>query len=107
MRPRVALYVGGMGPPGQNFYNDLFRRYGYESEAEAIQRLYLSGNKKEAEALIPEEFLRATSMVGDEGRVRERIEAFRAAGVTCLDIELPGRQAGPGVVEKIRDWASD
>ena len=46
-------------------------------------------------------------MVGDEGRVRERIEAFRAAGVTCLDIELPGRQAEPGVVEKIRDWASD
>jgi len=107
LRPRVALYVGGMGPPGQNFYNDLFRRYGYESEATAIQKLYLSGHKKEAEALIPEDFLRATSMVGDEGRVRERIEAFRAAGVTCLDIELPGRQAEPGVVEKIRDWASD
>ena len=46
MRPRVALYVGGMGPPGQNFYNDLFRRYGYESEAEAIQRLYLCGQQE-------------------------------------------------------------
>ena len=51
MRPRAALYVGGMGPPGQNFYNDLFVRYGYEAEARGIQELYLSGNKKEAEAL--------------------------------------------------------
>ena len=65
------------GSPGQNFYNDLFRRYGYESEATAIQKLYLSGHKKEAEALIPEDFLRATSMVGDEDHVRDRIEAYK------------------------------
>jgi F420-dependent oxidoreductase-like protein len=107
MRPRVALYVGGMGPPGQNFYNDLFVRYGYEAEANAIQRFYLSGEKKEAEALVPEDFLRATSMVGEEGWVRERVEVFRTAGVTCLNVEFPGRHAEPAVVEKIRAWASD
>jgi F420-dependent oxidoreductase-like protein len=107
MRPRVALYVGGMGPPGQNFYNDLFVRYGYEAEATAIQKLYLSGAKKEAASLVPEDFLRATSMVGDEGHVRERIEAFRAAGVTCLNVEFPGSHAEPAVVERIREWASD
>ncbi len=107
MRPRTALYVGGMGPPGQNFYNDLFVRYGYEAEARGIQELYLSGNKKEAEARVPEEFLRATSMVGDEGQVRERIEAFRAAGVTCLNVEFPGRHAEAAVVQKIREWAGD
>jgi hypothetical protein len=79
-RPRLALYIGGMGAKGRNFYNDLFRRYGYEAEAAQIQELYLSGSKREAEALIPDDYLEATSLVGDEGRVKERVQAFREAG---------------------------
>lgn len=89
-RPRIALYVGGMGARGKNFYNDLFRRYGFERQAEVIQDLYLSGRKAEAEAAVPDEYLEATLLVGDEGFVRERIEAYAAAGVTRLQIDPVG-----------------
>jgi F420-dependent oxidoreductase-like protein len=85
-RPFVALYVGGMGARDKNFYNDLFRQYGYEQEAQEIQDLYLDGKKKEAEALIPIDFLEATNLVGPESFVKERIAAFREAGVTNLQI---------------------
>ena len=85
-RPMVALYVGGMGAKGKNFYNDVLRRYGFEQEAEAIQDLYLSGKKAEAEALVPHELLEATSLCGPEGYVAERIAAFREAGVTHLQV---------------------
>ena len=73
----TALYVGGMGAKGKNFYNNIFRKYGYEAEAEQIQNLYLDGRKDEAMALVPQEYLDATALVGDEGYVRERVEAFR------------------------------
>ena len=79
-RPMVALYVGGMGAKGKNFYNDVVRRYGFEEEAENIQDLYLSGKKKEAEALVPAELLEATSICGPESYVAERLAAFKEAG---------------------------
>jgi F420-dependent oxidoreductase-like protein len=85
-RPMVALYVGGMGAKGKNFYNDVVRRYGFEKEAEAIQDLYLSGKKAEAEAQVPDEFLEATSLCGPESYVAERIDAFRQAGVSHLQV---------------------
>ena len=83
-RPMVALYVGGMGAKGKNFYNDVVRRYGFEKEAEEIQDLYLEGKKSEAEALVPDELLEATSLCGPESYVAERMAAFRQAGVTHL-----------------------
>lgn len=85
-RPIFALYVGGMGAKGKNFYNDVACAYGYEKEAAEIQDLYLSGKKKEAEALIPTEWLEAANFVGPESYIKERIEAFREAGVTSLNI---------------------
>ena len=69
-RPHVALYVGGMGSVGQNFYNDLFVKYGYEQQAHGIQELYLSGKRQEAEALVPADYLKSTLLVGDEEHVR-------------------------------------
>ena len=66
----TALYVGGMGAKGKNFYNNIFRKYGYEQEAEQIQDLYLDGKKDEAMALVPQDYLDATALVGDEGFVR-------------------------------------
>jgi F420-dependent oxidoreductase-like protein len=85
-RPMVALYVGGMGAKGKNFYNDVVRRYGFEAEAEAIQNLYLDGKKKEAEALVPDELLALTSLCGPESYVAERIAAYAEAGVTHLQV---------------------
>ena len=86
MRPQLALYVGGMGARGKNFYNDMARDYGYEAEATLVQDLYLDGKKAEAAAAIPAEWLELGNLVGTEDMVRERIAAFREAGVTVLSI---------------------
>ncbi|MGN6162827.1 MAG: LLM class F420-dependent oxidoreductase [Marmoricola sp.] len=85
-RPLFALYVGGMGAKGKNFYNDLACAYGYEKEAAEIQDLYLSGKKKEAEALVPAEWLEAANLVGPKSYIKERIAAFEEAGVTSLNV---------------------
>ena len=87
VRPQLALYIGGMGARGKNFYNDLARRYGYEDEARTIQDLYLDGRKDEAAAAVPDELVRAVSLVGPESYVAERVAAFRAAGVTTLVLQ--------------------
>jgi F420-dependent oxidoreductase-like protein len=104
-RPNIALYVGGMGARGQNFYNSLFRRYGFEREADQIQELYLAGRKDEAAAAVPQAFLDATSLVGPESWVRERVEAYAAAGVTILNVSPMGAN-GFRDLEKVREWAA-
>ena len=104
-RPMVALYVGGMGAKGKNFYNDLMCRYGYEEEAAKIQDLYLEGKKDEAAALVPSEFLKMTNLCGPEGFVRERIEAFAAAGVSVLNI-IPVGGNPTAMIEKLKTWVS-
>lgn len=86
-RNQLALYVGGMGARGANFYNDLARSYGYGEAAELIQDLYLSGKKDEAAEAIPEDLVRMTALIGDEAFVRERVAAYRAAGVTRLSVQ--------------------
>ncbi|WP_316766144.1 LLM class F420-dependent oxidoreductase [Streptomyces sasae] len=103
VRPKIALYVGGMGAPGKNFYNDLAVAYGYEKEARLIQELYLSGRKKEAEAAVPDEFCELISLCGPEGYVRDRIEAYREAGVTMLDITPVGPDPAR-LVETVKNW---
>lgn len=104
-RSMVALYVGGMGAKGKNFYNELAIRYGYEQEAEVIQDLYLAGKKREAEAAVPQEFLELTTLCGPKGYVAERIAAFKAAGVTHLQVH-PIPQAGQSaasLIETVKD----
>ena len=89
-RPMMALYVGGMGARGKNFYNELFASYGYEKEAAEIQDLFLSGKKREAEAAIPRSFLDETSLIGPEGYVRDRLLELKEAGVTHLNVGFAG-----------------
>ncbi|MEU6064164.1 MULTISPECIES: LLM class F420-dependent oxidoreductase [Streptomyces] len=102
-RPKIALYVGGMGAPGKNFYNDLAVAYGYEKEARLIQELYLSGRKKEAEAAVPDELCELMSLCGPEGYVRERVAAFREAGVTMLNVVPVGPEPAR-LVETVKSW---
>jgi hypothetical protein len=83
---------------GRNFYNDLFAGYGYAAEAARIQDLYLSGRKKEAEAVIPSSYLDETSLVGSEAFVRDRLAEYRASGVTTLNVALVGRD----LAERVR-----
>ena len=105
MRPTVALYVGGMGARGQNFYNALARRYGYEAEAELIQDLYLDGKKEEAAAAVPAEFLERMSLVGPAGYVKDRLAAFRESGVTVLSVNPLGPDPVK-VIEQLKDWVA-
>jgi F420-dependent oxidoreductase-like protein len=104
-RPMVALYVGGMGARGQNFYNALVQRYGYEDAAAEIQDLYLSGKKQEAEATVPAELLELTSLVGPEGYIKERLAAYREAGVTMLNITPVGPDPS-AIIEKLKAWSA-
>ena len=84
LRPLLALYVGGMGARGANFYNALVRRYGYEAEAERIQTLYLEGKKREAIAAVPDALVDDVALVGPRERIRDRLEAWRESGATTL-----------------------
>ena len=86
MRPMIALYVGGMGAKGKNFYNDLACRYGFEAEAAEIQDLYLAGKKDEAAAKVPDELVAKTTLIGSEGHVRERLAAFKESGVSTMNV---------------------
>jgi F420-dependent oxidoreductase-like protein len=86
MRPFIALYVGGMGSREKNFYNQLVQRYGYEDEARTIQDLYLEGRRDEAMAAIPDALIDTVSLCGTRDHVRDRIAAFRDAGVGTLGV---------------------
>ena len=93
LKPYFALYVGGMGAKGKNFYNALVRRYGWEVEAERIQELYLGGKQREAIAAVPDELIDAVSLIGPKERIRDRLEAWRETPVTTLIVGSPQPQA--------------
>jgi F420-dependent oxidoreductase-like protein len=84
MRPVLALYIGGMGSRKQNFYNNLVKRYGFEAAAQEIQDLYLDGKKAEAGEAIPDELIDSICLCGPRDVVRDRLAAFRDAGVGTL-----------------------
>jgi F420-dependent oxidoreductase-like protein len=104
-RPMLALYYGGMGAKGKNFYNDVLRRYGYEKEAEQIQDLYLGGDRKAAAARIPDELVAGMSLIGDAGFVKDRIAAYRDSGVTVLNVQPVGPN-GLQDIETIANWVA-
>jgi F420-dependent oxidoreductase-like protein len=104
-RPTAALYIGGMGARGKNFYNQLACDYGYEAEAKEIQDLFLGGKKKEAEAAVPLELLEQVNLVGPASYVQERIAAFRESGVTNLQVAPLGDDPA-ATVRQLKEWVS-
>ncbi|MGV9614495.1 LLM class F420-dependent oxidoreductase [Nocardia xishanensis] len=86
VKPHLALYIGGMGAKGKNFYHTLATKYGYGAEADRIQELYLAGRKEDAVKVVPDDLVRDISLVGPPGYVKERVAAFREAGVTALNV---------------------
>jgi F420-dependent oxidoreductase-like protein len=84
IKPRIALYVGGMGARDRNFYNQLAQRYGYEEAARTIQDLYLGGKKAEAEAAVPDALVDEVALCGPRERIRDQLATWKAAGVTTL-----------------------
>ena len=105
-RPNMALYVGGMGARGKNFYNDIARAYGYEKEADEVQDLYLDGKKDEAAAALPAEWLELANLVGPRGYIKERIAAYKEAGVTVLSVNPVGPDP-VGQIELLRTLVDD
>jgi F420-dependent oxidoreductase-like protein len=87
VRPVLALYVGGMGARGANFYNALVSRYGYEAEAKEIQELFLDGKQREAAAAVPDALVDEVALVGPRERIGERLEAWRESGATQLLVQ--------------------
>jgi F420-dependent oxidoreductase-like protein len=84
VKSRLALYVGGMGARGKNFYNELAQRYGYEAAARSVQDFYLSGKKDEAAAAVPDDLVDEVALCGPRERIRERLAEWTASGVTTM-----------------------
>jgi F420-dependent oxidoreductase-like protein len=84
VRGIVGFYIGGMGSKEKNFYNQLVQRYGFAEEALRVQELFLSGDKSAAIAAVPDELVDQVSLIGDEARLRDRLQAFEAAGATSV-----------------------
>jgi alkanesulfonate monooxygenase SsuD/methylene tetrahydromethanopterin reductase-like flavin-dependent oxidoreductase (luciferase family) len=89
-KPGLAFTLGAMGSRQHNFYNAAYRRAGYADEAVAVQKLWLDGKREEAAALIPDEMVLQTNLIGTEHMVRERIRKHRDAGVTTLRVQPEG-----------------
>ena len=103
VRASSALYIGGMGARGKNFYNTVFQRQGYADHAKVVQDLYLDGKKDEAAAALPAEFVANTSLIGPPSFVKERIAALREAGVTHLHV-MPVSADPQKVLSQVKEW---
>ncbi|MGV9677927.1 LLM class F420-dependent oxidoreductase [Nocardia sp. NPDC003482] len=105
VKPHLALYIGGMGAKGKNFYHALATKYGYGAAADHIQELYLAGKKDEAAKAVPDELVRDISLIGPAGFVAERVAAFREAGVTVLNVVPLAATAAERVklIEQLRE----
>jgi F420-dependent oxidoreductase-like protein len=86
VKPHLALYIGGMGAKGKNFYHTLATKYGYGPQADRIQELYLAGDKDGAAKVVPDELARDVNLIGTREFVKERLAAYREAGVTTLNV---------------------
>lgn len=100
VKPHLALYIGGMGAKGKNFYHTLATNYGYGAEADRIQELYLAGDKAAAVEAVPDELARSVSLIGPKGYVKERVAAFEEAGATVLNV-VPIAEDAAGRVKQI------
>ena len=93
IRPQLALYIGGMGARGKNFYYDLACLYGFEAAAQQIQDLYLSGKKGEAMMAVPEAMIDAIALIGPKARIKDRLQLWKSSPVTTLNVTTSDREA--------------
>ena len=84
IKPFLALYIGGMGAKGRNFYYDLACRYGFEEAAEKIQEAYLAKRRADALAAVPDALVDEVSLLGSKEALRDRLDVWRDSGVTTL-----------------------
>jgi alkanesulfonate monooxygenase SsuD/methylene tetrahydromethanopterin reductase-like flavin-dependent oxidoreductase (luciferase family) len=92
LKSYYALYIGGMGARGTNFYNELVRSYGFEREAEQIQTLFLGGKQRDAAAAVPDAFVDEVALVGPRDRIADRLEAWKESGATTMLVSTHDRK---------------
>ncbi|MCG8546218.1 MAG: LLM class flavin-dependent oxidoreductase, partial [Alphaproteobacteria bacterium] len=100
LKPREALYVGGMGHKNKNFHKDMLIRRGYGDAAERIQELYLAGHKDEAAATVPDEWIDSRSLVGPPARIKERFRAWEDSGVNSVTVS-PAQDAAVDLMAQL------
>ena len=107
VKPHLALYIGGMGAKGKNFYHTLATSYGYGPQADRIQELYLSGDKAGAAKVVPDDLVRDVNLIGTPEFVKERLSAYREAGVTTLNVVPIAESSAERVklIERLRGLA--
>jgi alkanesulfonate monooxygenase SsuD/methylene tetrahydromethanopterin reductase-like flavin-dependent oxidoreductase (luciferase family) len=93
MKPRTALYVGGMGSREKNFHKDAMARRGYADAATRIQELFLAGRRDEAIAAVPDEYLDEGALLGSPSRIAERFDPWLSSGITGLTIHTDQDEA--------------
>jgi alkanesulfonate monooxygenase SsuD/methylene tetrahydromethanopterin reductase-like flavin-dependent oxidoreductase (luciferase family) len=93
VRGFLAMYIGGMGARGRNFYNDLACRLGYPEPAARIQNLFLSGDKAGAAAAVPTELIDDVALVGPAERILDRLEVWKSSTVTTMNVVFASREA--------------
>lgn len=93
LKPRMAFTLGAMGSAKTNFYNDAYKRGGFEDAAIEVQRLWVAGKREEAAQRVPDEMVMQTTLLGTEAMVRERVRKYRSAGVNQLRLDPMGRDA--------------
>ncbi len=91
LKPGIAMYIGGMGAKGRNFYNDLVSRYGYAEAAAQVKDLYLAGERRAATAAVPDALVDELNLIGTKAELRDRLDVWREAGVTTLNVSAPDR----------------
>ncbi|MFE9655884.1 LLM class F420-dependent oxidoreductase [Micromonospora sp. NPDC006431] len=108
-RQELALYLGGMGAVGANFYNTLAARYGFGAAARTVQELYLAGRRDAAAEAVPEELVEGTCLIGPASWVAERLAAYREAGVSTLNVTPLARTHRDRLrlVERLRDLLAE
>lgn len=101
VKPMLALYIGGMGAKGKNFYNDLAIRYGYEEAAAKIQELYLAGQRGEAMMAVPDGLVDDIALVGPKARIKERLELWKNSPITTLNVGVTNLESLRAIAELV------
>lgn len=101
IRPAIALYVGGMGARGRNFYNNLVQRYGFEAAAAEIQDHFLEGRRDEAAAAVPDELVDQLALVGPLSRIKDRLQAWKESRVTEVSLVTTDPELLEAAVEAV------
>ena len=109
-RGSVAFQMGGMGAATTNFYNEAFRRAGYEEQAKDIQRLWIDGRRDEARAIVPDEMITQFGAIGTSDMVRDRFRVYKSVGIASLSLRFDNALepwAKVAMLEQVMDLIKD